>query len=101
MDTRVFPAMRHKGARLALVLGLSPRAARVRRISVSRKLDLVALSERERVLEALANLHQALAALLWIAALGVTSGARPQANAVEALAHIDHHAHDLVVALGC
>lgn len=83
--------------------GLRTAATSVSRISVAAELDLLAGSQRENVLEALADTLQALASIfaisaLVLAALGrLASSSRPQTDTPEGLTYVHHNAHDFVV----
>lgn len=83
----------------------------MRTVGVARKLDLLAILELQGLLEVLANLHQDRLALFDTASLaasmiafttagnGFTDSARPETDAVKALADVDDHAHDFAVVL--
>ena len=83
----------------------------MRSINVTREFNRIALLQRQHILKAPPNLHQDILALLRapalatsrvaIAATGerLTRALRPQTDTVEALAHVDDHAHDLAVVL--
>jgi hypothetical protein len=67
-------------------------------ISVSAELQLLLRRQLDHLLQILANLHQDLLRLA-LATLALTDGAGPEADSVETLSNVDHHAHDLVVAV--
>ena len=62
-------------------------------ISVARELDSLGGRKLKDLLETGANLQQR------VLTTRLAASPRPETNSVEALAHIDHHTHDLVVAL--
>ena len=73
---------------------------------MTRELNHFRILHSQHLLEPLPNRHQDLLARIrrpGFAALitgdRLSSGPRPHADSVEALAHVDHDAHDLVVAL--
>lgn len=71
-------------------------------VRVARELHHVSLVQSENILESPADRLQDLLALrrcagVLIAGNALAHGACPQAHAVEALAHVHHHAHDFVV----
>ena len=78
-------------------LGPGPAAPTIRAVAVAHELDDLALAQHQHVLEALADLLEDILALAAGGALA--GGAGPEADAVEALAQVHHHAHDLVVAV--
>ena len=73
-------------------------------IGVTRELDDIRLLKTEDVLEPPTDRLEDLLALCWCASGLVTGdtladGASPQADTVEAFAHVHDHTHDLVVAV--
>ena len=71
---------------------------------MAREFNDISIPEPQHLLEAPPNSHEDLLALLRrttiaILASSLARGSRPHTNSVEALAHIDHHAHDLVIPL--
>ena len=90
-------------------LRLGPTTPTVRTIRMAGKLDQLPIPQPQDVLELPADAHQDVLALFRGAALpardvgvaaagdALADGARPQADAVEALAHVDDDAHDLAV----
>lgn len=92
-------------------LRLRPRAPRMRTVRMSRKLHNLTILQHQHLLQLAPNLLQNALALLRASSLAARDIAlspaihalahrlRPEADAVEAAADIDHHAHDLAVAL--
>jgi hypothetical protein len=70
----------------------------MRSIRMPTELQLLGRSQLERLLKPLPNPHQGLPPRV-IAALPLPHRPRPQPDPEERLAHIDHHAHDLVVSI--
>jgi hypothetical protein len=74
-------------------------------IGVTRELDPLVLLELQRLLEPLANLDEALLALLGSTGLALvtldrtSNGSCPKTDTVETAPHVDDHTHDLVVLL--
>lgn len=69
---------------------------------MSRELDHIRLLETENLLEPTPDCLEDILALrgcagALVALDALADGAGPQADSVEALAHVDHHAHDFVV----
>jgi hypothetical protein len=94
---------------LASQFGLCARTTRMSRIGMAGELDDLAGFEVERILESLAHSHEDVAASLggatFPAGCVAVATARewladalcPEANAVEALPHVDHNAHDFPI----
>lgn len=93
-----------RNSALDRVLGLSPRAATVRTVSVARELHNISLFETEDFLEATTDgLEHFLAlgrrAAVLVSGDALADGPRPQADTVEALAHVHDDTHHLVVTI--
>lgn len=73
------------------MLGLGSRASSMSCISVTTELQLLSARQLQNVLESCANLHQS------VFAAALSSGPCPETNSVEALSHIDDHAHDFII----
>ncbi len=92
-------------------LGLDTTAAALGRLGMTRELDLVGFAQLKHLLEATAQSLEHFLPLVEAAALSaryvarrpawdrLAHGAGPQADAVEALAHVHDDAHDLAVAV--
>lgn len=72
-----------------------PAGPTVRTVLVSHELNRLRLLDGQDILEPLSDLLKDILA----AAAALTRGPGPQADPVEALAQVDHHAHDFVVFL--
>jgi len=106
-----FPSNTCTRTRLCRVLGLCPRAACVRAVRVARELDQGGGGQLQDLLEAPADGHENLLALVVGAALAaghiaiaaagnaLADGPRPDTNAVEGLADVDDDTHHLAVVL--
>jgi hypothetical protein len=68
------------------------------RIRMPTELQLLLRGQLNHLLEILPNLHQYLLRLT-LPTLALPNRASPETDAVEALSHVDHHAHDLVIAI--
>lgn len=83
---------------LTSVLRLRPRTPSMLRIRMPAELQLLLRRQLDHLLEILSNLHQHLLRLA-LAPLALPDRSSPQPDPIESLAHVDHHAHDLVVAV--
>lgn len=68
------------------------------RVCVTAELQLFLRRQLQYILQVLANLHQDLLRFA-LPTLALSDRSRPETDPVKALAHVDHHAHDLVVAV--
>jgi hypothetical protein len=81
-------------------LRFCPRAARSGTVRVSTELQHLIPAQLQRLLAPSANLHQSFLACAIAALARLTRRPRPQTDAEEGLAHVDHDTHDLVIGVG-
>jgi hypothetical protein len=73
-------------------------------VGVTREFHKFGIADLQDLLELLPNVHQDILSLLRTSSFGILVSwdaladcSSPQSNPVEALSHIDHHAHHLIV----